>query len=165
MVEPPCCPQVDAEFSAVLTPHRSLGPLGFLILMMLVGSASFAAGTAFYRAGAWPVVSFLGLDVLLVYVAFRLNFRAARLYETIDLLGDELKILRVYPSGRSQCWSFNPYWVRLEIVERPGRRKAVTLSSHGRTIVVGSFLSDDEKSEFAEALDAALQNSRGGRRI
>ena len=60
-------------FSAVLTPHRSLGAVGFVVLMSLLSALSFAAGIMFYLIGAWPVVGFLGLDVLLVYLAFRAN--------------------------------------------------------------------------------------------
>ena len=33
--------------------------------------------------GAWPVFGFFGLDVLLIYWAFRLNFRAPRATEDI----------------------------------------------------------------------------------
>lgn len=53
-------------FDAVLYPHRSLGPTGFWLLMAFVSAASFAAGTVFYLAGAWPVVGFLGLDGLFI---------------------------------------------------------------------------------------------------
>ena len=65
-------------FSAVITPHRSLGRVGFLVLMALFGGVSFVAGMVFLLIGAWPVFGFLGLDVLLVYWAFRLNYRAPR---------------------------------------------------------------------------------------
>ncbi len=58
-------------FRAVLTPHRSLGPKGFLILMTALSVVSFIAGMAFYLSGAWPVLGFFGLDVVLVYVAFK----------------------------------------------------------------------------------------------
>ena len=63
-------------FSAVLTPHRSLSATGFVIVMALVGGVSFAAGIAFLLMGAWPVFGFFGLDVLLIYLAFRANYRA-----------------------------------------------------------------------------------------
>ena len=58
-------------FSAVLTPHRSLGRVGFLVLMALIGGISFVAGIVFLLIGAWPVFGFFGLDVLLLYWAFR----------------------------------------------------------------------------------------------
>ena len=73
-----------AIFSAVITPHRSLGSRGFLILMLAIGAVSFVSGMVFLLLGAWPVFGFLGLDVLLVYVAFRANYRAARAYEEVD---------------------------------------------------------------------------------
>ena len=93
----------------------------------------------------------------------RLLDRSGRLYETVDLTEDKLKVLRVYPSGKSQSWNFNPYWVRLEIIDQPGKRKVLTLSSHGSRLAIGSFLTDDEIDEFAEVLGGALQQSRGGR--
>ena len=55
-----------AIFSAVITPHRSLGSTGFLILMLAIGGVSFVSGMVFLLLGAWPIFGFLGLDVLLV---------------------------------------------------------------------------------------------------
>ena len=74
-------PPEPAIFSALITPHRSLGSTGFLMLMLLVGGISFVAGLVFVIAGAWPVMGFFGLDVLLIYWAFRVNYRRARAYE------------------------------------------------------------------------------------
>ena len=51
-------------FSAMLTPHRSLGRVGFLILMLLFGGISFITGILFLLLGAWPVLGYYGLDVL-----------------------------------------------------------------------------------------------------
>ena len=155
----------DAAFSAVLTPYRSLPPAGFVILMVLVSLVSFAAGLAFLLMGAWPVFAFFGLDVLLIYGAFKLNYRSGRLYELIELTDDELVVRRVQPSGQIKTWSFNPYWVRLGIHERPGRQAELRLSSHGQSLVVGSFLSEEEKRDFASALTNALHAHRGGTRI
>ncbi len=65
-------------FRAVLLPHRSLGRKGFIALMLVVCLVSALTGLKFYQLGAWPVMAFFGLDVLLIYGAFRLNYRAAR---------------------------------------------------------------------------------------
>src|SRR4051812_2258054 len=107
----PVGPQEDTRFSALLTPHRSLEPKGFMVLMGAVCLVSFGTGLLFYMLGAWPVIGFMGLDVALIYIAFRLNYRAARLYETVDLTRDALTVTRVEPSGKAHVWSFNPYWV------------------------------------------------------
>ncbi len=160
MTELSAGPQAETRFAAVLTPHRSLSPKGFAVLMTLVCIVSFGTGLLFYLMGAWPVMGFMGLDVLLVYVAFKLNFRALRVYETVDLSDEALTVTRVAPSGKSQSWSFNPYWVRLNLNERVGRASELTLSSHGKQIVLGRFLTDPEREDFTSALKAALSDAR-----
>jgi uncharacterized membrane protein len=152
--------QAPSHFRAVLTPHRSLGPKGFMILMAAVCVVSFATGLLFYLLGAWPVIGFMGLDVLLIYIAFKLNFRALQLYETVDLTDDALTVTRVAPSGKAKSWSFNPYWVRLSLQQRLGRSSELSLASHGRRLVFASFLSDDEREDFASALSSALTAAR-----
>ena len=103
-----------AIFSAVITPHRSLGSTGFLILMLCIGGISFVSGMVFLLLGAWPVFGFLGLDVVLVYVAFRANFRAARAYEVVTVTASELTVRKVNQRGGVREWTLNPVWVQLD---------------------------------------------------
>src|ERR1700748_3247137 len=91
-------------FSAIITPHRSLSSTGFLLVMALVGSLSFIGGMFFYLMGAWPVVGFLGLDVALVYWAFRANYRAAAAFEEVTVTPSELKVRRVSHRGEVAEW-------------------------------------------------------------
>src|SRR5205823_7475935 len=81
-------------FSALLTPHRSLNRTGFLVLMGFVSAVSFAAGLAFLLMGAWPVFGFFGLDILVIYWAFRINFRDAKASEEIRITPSELRVRR-----------------------------------------------------------------------
>ena len=127
-----------------------------MVLMAAVCVVSFGTGLFFFMLGAWPVLGFMGLDVALIYVAFKLNFRALRLYETVDLTNDALTVTRVAPSGKSQSWSFNPYWVRLSLQPRLGRSSELSIASHGSRLVFASFLTDDERKDFASALGSAL---------
>jgi len=131
--------------------------------MGVISVVSFLTGIAFYMKGAWPVLGFFGLDFVLIYGAFRLNYRAARIYETVELSDAELKVTRFHPSGRSQSWSFNPYWVRLELEESDSSANRLSLRSHGKVLPIGNFLSDDEKRGFAHALKAALYDMRGSK--
>ncbi|MGA7183483.1 MAG: DUF2244 domain-containing protein, partial [Pseudolabrys sp.] len=104
-------------FSATLTPHRSLNRVGFLILMLLFGSVSFITGILFLVVGAWPVLGFFGLDVLLLYWAFRLNYRHAKAYEQVIVTSSVLKVRKVSHLGRVREWVLNPLWVKLDKVE------------------------------------------------
>ena len=149
-----------ALFDAVLHPHRSLGRTGFLILMGCVSLVCFAAGILFYVAGAWPVVGFLGLDVILVYVAFKLNYHGARLIERVRLTPNRLEIERVTPSGRITRWDFQPYWVRVALHDSGESHCRLTLSSHDREVTLGKFLTPDERKSLCSALKTALARCR-----
>ncbi|ODA68059.1 hypothetical protein A7A08_01229 [Methyloligella halotolerans] len=70
--------QEESRFRALLTPNRSLGPMGFLVLMCFVSGISFSAGLMFWIMGAWPIMGFFGLDVALIYFAFRASYKAGR---------------------------------------------------------------------------------------
>jgi uncharacterized membrane protein len=131
-----------------------------MVLMTAICAVSFGTGLMFFLMGAWPVIGFMGLDVLLIYIAFKLNFRALRLYETVDLTDRALTVTRVDPSGRSRSWNFNPYWVRLSLQPRVGRSSELSIASHGERLVFASFLTDDEREDFAAALSRALSAAR-----
>ena len=101
-------------FSAIITPHRSLSGTGFLVVMALVGGLSFIGGMFFFLLGAWPVVGFLGLDVALVYWAFRANYRAAAAFEEVTVTASELRVRRVSHRGEVAEWTLNPVWTKLD---------------------------------------------------
>ena len=142
-------------FSAVLTPYRALGGRGFLVLLTGVGVASGIAGLVCLAVGAWPVTGFCGLDILLVYIAFRLNYRAGRIFERVRVAFGFLEVTRKPQRGRPQHWVTNPLWARVE----PGE-DAVRIAAGGRELAVASFLSPDERDAFADALKAALVRAR-----
>ena len=100
-------------FSAVITPYRSLSGTGFVIIMLFFGGVSFTAGVFFLTLGAWPVFGFFGLDVALLYWAFRLNYRQAAAYEEITVTPSELTMRRVSRRGVVREWKLNPVWAQL----------------------------------------------------
>jgi uncharacterized membrane protein len=150
-------------FSAVLTPHRSLGRRGFLLLMLVLGSISFTTGMVFLLAGAWPVFGFCGLDVLLVYWAFRVSYRRGRAYEQVTVTPSELTVRQVSHRGGIREWSVNPLWVRLDrVVHAEFGIERLFLISHGRRLAIAGCLGPREKESFALALSAALGEARRG---
>lgn len=144
------------EFSAMLTPNRSLSPKGFIIFMVCISAVCFITGLVFTLAGAWPVMGFMGLDVLLIYLAFRKNYNDLKIFETISLTPNVLILERVYPSGRSQSFEYNPFWVKVGIKEHSSGATKMQLVSHGKVLNFGNFLSDDERREFASVLNREI---------
>ena len=150
-------------FSARLTPHRSLNRTGFVVLMAFICAVSFAAGVAFLLMGAWPVLGFFGLDVLVIYWAFRINYRRAAASEDIVVTPSELRVRRVSHRGHVVEWVLNPLWVQLDQKGDPEFGiERLYLVSRGRRVSIGSFLGPDEKASFAKALLAALQAAKRG---
>lgn len=158
--------RADAEpaiFSAIITPHRSLSSIGFLVLMLVIGGLSFISGMMFLLLGAWPVFGFLGLDVLLVYWAFRANFRAARAYEEVTVTASELTVRKVNHRGGVREWTLNPVWVRLDRIEHEEFGiERLFLTSHGRRLSIAACLGPEEKASFARALSSALGEAKRG---
>jgi uncharacterized membrane protein len=155
--------QEPTIFSAVITPHRSLGRTGFVVLMSLVAGISFVAGMVFLLMGAWPVFGIFGLDVLLIWWAFRVNYRAAQAYEEVTVTASCLTVRRVNHRGQVHEYSLNPRWVRLdrETFEDFGISR-LFLVMRDQKLPVGGFLGPREKETFAAALGNALGEARRG---
>ena len=150
-------------FRALLTPHRSLGSTGFVVLMTIIAGISSGIGIFFWAIGAWPIFGFLGLDVLLIYLAFRLNYRAARAREEVSVSRLSVDIRKVAPSGRTEEHRFNPFWTRF-LVSRHAEIgiTAMVLRARQSEVSIGSFLNPDDRESFAAAFDRALATARAG---
>ena len=143
-------------FERVLLPHRSLPPAGFRALMLILGGLSLAVGIGFVAVGAWPIVGFFGLDVGLVYFAFRLSYRSARQREILRLAGDAFTVERVGVRGERRVWRFQPFWLRVILEEHPDESNRLTIASHGRSLVIADFVAPAVRREVAAALREAL---------
>jgi uncharacterized membrane protein len=151
----------DPVFAALLTPHRSLSRNGFTILMVMAGGILLVQAFFFFVTGAWPVATFLGLDLVALYVAFKLNYRAARAREEIRVSRTELLIRKVTPAGRATDHRYNPFWARFRV----DRHKEIGITGmqvtgEGRTTPIGSFLNPDDRESFADAFSHALATAR-----
>jgi uncharacterized membrane protein len=154
----------DTQIFAVrLRPHRSLSSGNFrLLLTLFAGMATFVT-LPFFLIGAWPIVGFMGLDVVIFYLAFRVNFRAARAYEDVTLTPVELQVAKVSARGARAEWRFNPVWVRLEREQHETYGTSrLALVSRGRRLEIAGFLGPDQKAEFADSLTRALAQARRG---
>jgi len=152
----------ETVFSTVLRPSRSLRLKNLQVVVIIIAVIWFVVGLLFALAGAWPVIGFLGLEVVLLYFALTLNLRRGRAHETINLTDDELVVSRINHWGQRQNWTFQPYWLRVELERPPGRRSRLSLISHGESLVVGAFLPPAERELLAYRLREALARIRGG---
>jgi uncharacterized membrane protein len=147
-------------FERVLLPHRSLPPRGFNMLMLALGLVSFGVGVGFVSIGAWPVCGFFGLDVGLVYLAFRISYRSARRREILRLADDAFSVERVSVRGERRLWRFQPFWLRVVLEEHPDESNRLLVASHGRSLVIADFLAPPLRRELAAHLRGALAHWR-----
>ena len=145
---------------AVLSPHRSLPPRGFLVLLGAFGAVSFVTGIVFATMGAWPVLGFFGLDVVLFYLAFRSSYRSARRCEIVRVTRQQVTVRRVEQNGRERVWSFEPAWTRVNLVRAADHDSELILASRGEALSLGTFLPPDERVAFAPVLRQALRDAQ-----
>lgn len=148
-------------FAAELVPYRSLGKKGFRVFLVICGAFCAIHSVFFLTTGAWLVSLFFGVDFLLLYIAFRVNYRAARAREEVTVSRTRLEIRKYSPTGRMTEHRFNPFFARFDV-----RRHdefgvlSMEVTGEGRRTDIGSFLNPDDRESFAKAFGGALASVR-----
>jgi len=148
-------------FETVVRPHRSLNAFGFRLLMGVLITANGAFGALMAARGAWPVTGFMGLDVLAVYIAFRLSYAQACAFERITIADSQFVVSQVDARGRVKEWRCPSYWANVGYDDDAEDHGILTVRSRGQEIEVGSFLHAEERSRLACQLREALHRARG----
>lgn len=144
-------------FAAELTPYRSLGIKGFKVFLLIAALMSLVHIFVFVVIGAWPIVFFFGLDFLLLFGAFWLNYRSARAREEVRVSRTDVCVRKFNPAGRMTEHRFNPFWTRFNIARHQEIGiVSMQLSDRQRSTDIGSFLNRDDRETFATAFSGAL---------
>jgi uncharacterized membrane protein len=148
---------------AVITPNRSLPRAGFYWLIGILVASNLIMAAFFVAMGALPVPVFLGLDVLGVFIAFRVSYARGRLAERVRVSAEEVQVA-YETQGRSRTVWRSPTAFTAVAVERAGQHEArVRLRLSGQRLTVARALSPKERGEFADALERAIQKARAER--
>ena len=124
---------------------------GFILIVSL--SIAAAISIAF---GAWPVMPFAGLEMAVLYVAFRYIERHAGDYERITIRGNSVAV-EVREGSRLSHFELQRWWAQV-VCDVAGARLA--LRSHGREIQIGRHLSEAQRVEMARDLSRELRRVR-----
>ncbi|HWL68487.1 MAG TPA: DUF2244 domain-containing protein [Geminicoccus sp.] len=147
-------------FNAVIYPNPPISRNGFILVVGGFAVLSGVIGLATFLAGAWPVLGFLGLDVLALALAFSVVRRRARAFEAVHLVRERLTIRRVDHRGRSAEWRLLPYFTRVELDQPAGHLSLVRVRDHTTRVHIGAFLTPRERAELAQALRTALGSAK-----
>ena len=144
-----------------LWPYRSLSLQGFKIVMTALSLAIFSLGLGFYLLGAWPVIGFLGIEIGLVWLVFRMNYNAGRNFEQISITPEATAVEKVGWRGDKRHFNIPSPWIKASCIKGEGRSDKLILKYHSEQLEIGSFLPPREKSSLADALNESFERMRG----
>ena len=148
---------------AVLTPNRSLSRKGFLIAMLAIALTFFINGLMFWSMGALPILGFMGLDVLAIWLAFHISFRRQKEETRVIVTARAIRLHHRDAKGGEKHAEVPSAFARVELAEPVGPGDWLRIE-HGKTAwVIGRFLTPDERKSFASALRQALVSARAER--
>ncbi len=130
-----------------------------------MGIITAFSAVRFLVLGAWPVAFFFVLDAALLYGAFRLNYASAKEYEEVQQNEDELVFRRISAHGQEEQIRFEPYWVRLELETFGEEENKLWLRSHGKRLLLGRFLTAEERLEIKAVIEDGLARRDQGLRF
>jgi len=159
---------LSSIFSETITiwPYRSLSPRGFAIFMAVLCALAFSIGLGFFLLGAWPVIGFLGLEILVVWAVFKMNYRAAQKRQSVTVTDKEVTVRTTHPNGKTEENAFPTSWATVSISPSSAPDLAaryhqkITIRSHGVILPIGEFLHPAETPVLARDITDMVERAR-----
>ena len=145
---------------AVLEPPRSLSRTGFNRVMLALGAISFTVGLAFLLTGSYPVIGFMGAEILALWLVFQASFRAQAARTYVRVTAESVVVRKVDGWGRERRARLASHFTRVEFDRTADGPNALRLASSNKAYALGEFLTPKERESFARRLDAALFEAR-----
>lgn len=145
---------------AVIAPNRSMNSLGLKVVVGMLGGAAAMVSIVFFAIGAWPAPMFLGLDVLLVYLALRASFRAAERRERLRVSAERVEVIEEDPKASRLVWTSPTAFTHVDLEELGEHQMRVRLRISGKRRSVGKALSPPEREALGAALREAIARAR-----
>jgi uncharacterized membrane protein len=145
-----------AEYVYTARRNNSLSSSGRMLVFGFFLAVTIGIATAFSLIfGAWPILPFAGIEMGVLYLAFRYIDRHAGDYERITIQGDQVAV-EIREGNGVRRHELNRCWAQ---VVCEGRGARLALRSHGREIEIGRHLCDEERVRMARALSTDLRQA------
>ena len=154
----------NVYFDALLKPNQSLSKRAFAIVMTTIIILNLISATVFLSSGALPIVGFLGLDVLAVWLAFRTCFRQQKQWTRVNITADRLRVDHLSHRGDLSYIEIPTAFARVDLKEPLSANSFLTLSHRRESWVIGRFLTVDERKSLAEAIRSAIREALAERK-
>jgi len=140
-----------------IRPNRSLPPQEFLPLFIAVSAVLVTIGVGFALLGAWPVLPFAGIEIVVVGLVFRWLYRHHDDEEQVVVSADRVRVVRRC-GGHEQVTEYNRYWARVSVAPAAsiGQPMQLRIGSHGRFVEIGAEVREEDRRRLADELKAVL---------
>lgn len=144
-----------------LVPNRSLTVRSAAVFYLSIVAVTLAIAILFAMAGFWPILTVAGIEMAALGVALWWTMRKTRAREFIRVDERNVLVRKTYPD-RDEEYEFSRYWtqVRLEQPGSPHWPTRLTLRSKGRSIQIGSFLTNDERDGLRRRLAQVIASEK-----
>jgi len=142
----------------IIRPNRSLSWRELLVFFYISLSVSFLIALFFLLLGAWLVLPFTGLEMLLFFLGlYYVAKRSSRDCEWVTIREDGIETI-LFTGRIKTANSFPRHWARLELKENEKwYTSRLLLGCHGRYTEIGVQLSAEEKRALYRDLSRALK--------
>jgi uncharacterized membrane protein len=146
----------ESAFDLTIKRNCSISPQDLLCVLAFLACVSLGIAAGFAYFGAWPVLPFAGIELIVLAAAFYLNGRHAADYERIAL-GEASLVVEASSAGRIEHHEFGLPWLRLDERWR-GPELRLVLRSRGDTLEIGQHLDTERRAGLAARIRHGLYN-------
>ena len=145
------------RYRRLIRPNRSLSRPALQLILLVYGVTALGVGIGAGWIGAWLVLPFIGLESVVVVAVVYVVSRHYRDYELLSVDADRLYIVRRTGSRRTRH-EFLRCWARVVLAqgERDWYPSRLLITSHGNTVEVGAWMTDDQRRTLARDLTGLL---------
>ena len=150
----------DLEYSVIARRNDSLGSRGRWLIFAALCAVSLGLALAFAAFGAWLVLPYSVLEMVVLFLAFWFFERHAGDWERLSIEGDRVIVER-QRGGVGSRQEFNRFWTRLEWEPGHFGRSPQLTVCHGKARVpFGANLAADTRQAIVRDMRRALASAR-----
>ena len=144
------------KFEILLKPNSSLTGAARVLFLGSIFFICSVIGIGFFLAGGTMILPFAGLEIILVYLAFRLSFNWSNQKQTIILSKEHVEV-RVDGLKEFFTWKEFRSFATFNVTKKNPEDHDLSFRSKGKEIVIGSFLNGEDKLLLKEEISRIIQ--------
>ena len=145
-----------AKFEILLKPNSSLTGAARVLFLGSIFFICSVIGVGFFLVGGTMILPFAGLEIILVYLAFRLSFNWSNQKQIIILSKEHVEV-RVDGLKEFFTWKEFRSFATFNVTKKKNEDHDLSFRSKGKEVVIGSFLNQEDKVLLKEEIFQIIQ--------